>query len=83
VGLSIEASAGASGNLALGLYNAPSQSYGGPFIASTLQGAFDIGGGIVVSFDLPGLSFGGVAIPVSVGEEVIVSVGGGYTLMFP
>ncbi len=83
VGLSLGASAGASGNLALGLYTSSPKDYGGPFIASTLQGAFGIGGGIVVSFDLPDLSFGGFAIPVSVGEEVNISVGGGYTFIFP
>jgi hypothetical protein len=83
VGLSLGASVGAAGNLALGLYTSSPEDYGGPFIASTLQGAFEIGGGIVVSFDLPDLSFGGFAIPVSVGEEVNISVGGGYTFIFP
>ncbi len=83
VGLSLGASVGAAGNVALGLYTSSPENYGGPFIASTLQGAFGIGGGIVVSFDLPDLSFGGFAIPVSVGEEVNISVGGGYTFIFP
>lgn len=83
VGLSLGASVGAVGNLALGLYTSSPEDYGGPFIASTLQGAFEIGGGIVVSFNLPDLSFGGLAIPVLVGEEVNISVGGGYTFIFP
>ncbi|MGD0886852.1 MAG: hypothetical protein ABSA46_18580 [Thermodesulfovibrionales bacterium] len=83
VGLSLGASVGAAGNVALGLYTSSPENYGGPFIASTLQGAFGIGGGIVVSFDLPDLSFSGFAIPVSVGEEVNISVGGGYTFIFP
>jgi len=83
VGLSLGASVGAAGSLALGLYTSSPEDYGGPFIASTLQGVFEIGGGVVVSFDLPDLSFGGFAIPVSVGEEVNISVGGGYTFIFP
>jgi len=83
VGLSLGASVGAAGNVALGLYTPSPEDYGGPFIASTLQGAFEIGGGIVVSFDLPDLSFSGFAIPVSVGEEVNISIGGGYTFIFP
>ncbi len=83
VGLSLGASVGASGNLALGLYTSPPENYGGPFIASTLQGAFGMGAGIVVSFDLPDLSFGGFAIPLSVGEEINISFGGGYTFIFP
>jgi hypothetical protein len=83
VGLSLGASVGAAGNLALGLYPASPEDYGGAFIATTLQGAFEIGGGIVVSFDLPDLGFGGLAIPVLIGEEVNISVGGGYTFIFP
>ena len=83
VGLSLGASVGAVGNLALGLYTSVPENYGGPFIASTLQGAFEIGGGVIVSFDLPELSFGGFAIPVSVSEEVDISIGGGYTFIFP
>ena len=83
VGLSLGASVGGAGNLALGLYTSSPENYGGPFIASTLQGAFEIGGGIVVSFDLPDLGFGGLAIPVLIGEEINISVGGGYTFIFP
>ena len=83
VGLSLGASFGAAGNLALGLYTASPEDYGGAFISTTLQGAFEIGGGIVVSFDLPDLSFGGLAIPVLIGEEVNISIGGGYTFIFP
>ena len=83
VGVSLGVSVGGAGNLALGLYTSSPDDYGGPFIASTLQGAFQIGGGIVVSFDLPNLGFGGLAIPIMVGEEVNISVGGGYTFIFP
>ncbi len=81
VGLSLGASAGSAGDLALGCYTSSPQNYGGPFVAVALEGAVGIGGGIVVSFDLPDLSFGGFAIPVSVGEKVNVSVGGGYTFL--
>ncbi|HET6513892.1 MAG TPA: hypothetical protein VFG09_01940 [Thermodesulfovibrionales bacterium] len=83
VGLSFGASVGASGNLALGLYTSSPEDYRGPFIAVTLQGVIEIGGGVAVSFDLPDLRFGGFAIPVSVGEEFNISVGGGYTFMIP
>jgi hypothetical protein len=62
VGLSLGASVGATGDLALRLYTSCPEDYGGPFIASTLQGAFAIGGGIVDSFDLPDSSFGGGTI---------------------
>ncbi len=82
VGLSLGASAGAAGSLALGLYTSSPEDYGGPFIALMSQGALDIGGGIVVSFGLPDLRFGGFAIPVSAGEVVNISVGGGYTFIF-
>ncbi len=82
VGLSLGASAGASGDLALGLNTSSPEDSGGPFIAFILEGDLDIGGGIVVSFNLPDLSFGGFTIPVSAGEEVNLSVGGGYTFIF-
>ncbi len=81
VGLSLGASAGGSGDVALGLYPSSPQNYAGPFATVTLEGAVGIGGGVVVSFDVPDLSFGGFAIPVSVGDKVNVSVGGGYTFM--
>jgi hypothetical protein len=81
VGLSLGASAGGSGDVALGLYTSSSQNYAGPFVAVTVEGAVGIGGGVVVSFDVPGLGFGGFAIPVSAGDKVNVSVGGGYTFM--
>jgi hypothetical protein len=79
--LSIGASAGGAGDVALGLYTASPQKYDGPFAAVNLEGVAGIGGGIVVSFDVPDLTFGGFAIPISVGEKVNVSVGGGYTFM--
>jgi hypothetical protein len=82
VGFSLGASAGGAGDVALGLYTASPQNYGGPFAAVALEGAAGMGGGIVVSFDLSNLSFGGFAIPVSAGEKVNVSVGGGCTFMF-
>jgi hypothetical protein len=81
VGLSLGVSAGAAGDLGLGLYTSTPQNYGGPFIAVMLQGALDIGGGIVVSFGLPDLSFGGFAVTVSAGEKINISVGGGYTFV--
>jgi len=52
--------------------------FGGPCIAVMLQCALDIGGGIVVSFGFPDLSFGGFAITVAAGERVNISIGGGY-----
>ena len=67
--------------MALGLYTSSSQNYAGPFVAVTVEGTVGIGGGVVVSFDVPDLGFGGFAIPVSVGDKVNVSVGGGYTFM--
>jgi len=82
VGLSVGASGGAAGDLALGLYTSPPEGYGGPFIALTLGGTLGIGGGIVVTFGVPELSFGGFAVPVSAGEEVNLAVGGGYTFVF-
>ena len=81
VGLSLGASAGGSGDVALGLYTTTPQNCAGPFVAVTLEGAVGIGSGIVVSFGFPDLSFGGFAIPVSVGEKVCISMGGGYTFM--
>jgi hypothetical protein len=81
VGLSLGASAGGAGDVALGLYTSSPQKYDGPFAAVTLEGVAGIGGGIVVTFEVPDLNFGGFAVPVSVGEKVNVSVGGGYTFM--
>jgi hypothetical protein len=81
VGLSLGASVGGSGDVALGLYTASPQHYAGPFVAVTLEGAIGIGGGIVVSYDLPDLSFGGFAVPVAFGDKVNVSIGGGYTFL--
>ncbi|MGB5775094.1 MAG: hypothetical protein WBP89_10570 [Sedimenticolaceae bacterium] len=81
MGLSLGASAGGSGDVALGMYTSSLQNYAGPFVAVTVEGAVGIGGGVVVSFDVPDWSFGGFAIPVSVGDKVNVSVGGGYTFM--
>jgi len=81
VGLSLGASAGGSDDVALGLYTSSPQNYAGPFVSITMEGAVGIGGGIVVSFGFPDLSFGGFAIPVAVGDKVNVSVGGGYTFM--
>jgi hypothetical protein len=46
-----------------------------------LEGAIGIGGGIVVSYDVPDLSFGGFAVPVAFGDKVNVSIGGGYTFL--
>lgn len=82
VGLSLGASVGASGDLALGLNTSSPEHSGGPFIALIVEGDLDVGGGIVVSFNLPDLSFGGFTIPVSAGEEVNIAVGGGYTFIF-
>jgi len=79
VGLSLGASAGGAGDVALGLFTSSPQNYGGSFVAVTMESAVGIGGGIVVSFDFPDLMFGGFSIPVAVGEKVNVSVGGGYT----
>lgn len=82
VGLSLGAAAGASADLALGLNTSSPEDSGGPFIAFIVEGDLDVGGGIAVSFNLPDLSFGGFTIPVSAGEEINLSVGGGYTFIF-
>jgi hypothetical protein len=75
VGLSLGASAGSSGDVMLRLYTSSPQNYAGPFVTVTVESVAGVRGGIVVSFDVPDLSFGGFAVPVSVGDKVNVSVG--------
>lgn len=81
-GLSIGASLGADGDVALSLSMAAPENVGGPFVAITVEGDMAAGGGAVVSFNLPSLSFGGITVNGSAGEEVEVAVGGGYTYVF-
>jgi hypothetical protein len=81
VGLSLGASAGSSGDVILGLYTSSPQKYAGPFVTVTVESVAGLGGGIVVSFGVPDLSFGSFVVPVSVGDKVDVSVGGGYTFL--
>jgi hypothetical protein len=69
------ASAGSSGDVMLRLYTSSPQNYAGPFVTVTVESVAGVRGGIVVSFDVPDLSFGGFAVPVSVGDKVNVSVG--------
>ncbi len=81
VGLSIGASIGGSVDAAIGLIPSSPKNSGGPYIAVVVEGDLDVGGGVVVSFNLPDFSFGGITIPLSAGEEINVSVGGGYTFI--
>ena len=81
VGLSLGAAAGSSGDVMLGLYTSSPQKYAGPFVTVTVESVAWLGGGIVVSFGVPDLSFGGFAVPVSVGDKVNVAVCGGYTFL--
>lgn len=82
VGVSIGASEGASGDVAIGLNTSAPKDSGGAYLSVSVEADIGVGGGVVVSYNLPDLSFGGFMIPVSAGEEINVSVGGGYTFMF-
>jgi hypothetical protein len=57
VGLSLGASAGCAGDVALGLTASSPQKHDGPFAAVMLEGVAGIGGGIGVTFDIPDLNF--------------------------
>jgi hypothetical protein len=82
VGGSVGASAGAEVDESLVLnFSAPEDS-GGPFVDIIFSLEAEVGGTIVVSFNLPDFSLGGISIGLGEGEEVSVAVGGGYTYVF-
>lgn len=62
-------------------YSSPENS-GGPFVNVIFSVEAEVGGTIIVSFNLPDFSFGGLSIGLGEGAEASVSVGGGYSWVF-
>lgn len=82
VGVSVGAAEGIEGDVSLVFTTSAPAESGGPGLDIIISGDFGVGGTVVVSFNLPDLSFGGISIGLAAGEEVDISVGAGYTFVF-
>lgn len=82
VGLSVGAEAGAEGDVALVFNLSSPEDSGGAYVSLIFSLEVDVGGTVVVSFNLPDFSLGGISIGLGAGEEAGIAVGGGYTFIF-
>ena len=82
VGLSAGGEAGGDVDVALSLNKGAPAETGGPFFAPMIEGDEDIGAGGAISFNLPDFSFGGISVNGSVGAEIKLADGLGYTHIF-
>lgn len=82
VGVSLGAEAGAEGDIAIVFNLSSPADSGGASLNVVVSLEVDIGGTIVVSFNLPDFSLGGISIGLGAGEEAGITVGGGYTFIF-
>ena len=82
VGGSVGASVGGEVDESLVVNLSSPEDSGGGYIAVIFSLEAEVGGTVVVSFNLPDFSMGGVSIGLGEGAEVSVAVGGGYTFVF-
>ena len=82
VGVTVGAGEGIEADVSLVFSTSAPADSGGPGLDVVIAGDFGIGGTVVVSFNLPDLSFGGISIGLAAGEEFDLSVGAGYTYVF-
>jgi len=82
VGVTVGVEEGVEADISLVFNNSAPADSGGPSLNVVVSLDVAVGGTVVVSFNLPDFSFGGISIGLAAGEEVGISVGGGYTYIF-
>ena len=82
VGVSVGAEAGAEADVALVFNTSGPLDSGGPSLNVIVSLEAEVGGTVVVSFNLPDFSLGGISIGLGAGDEAGISIGGGYTYVF-
>lgn len=82
VGVTAGVEEGAEADIALVFNLSAPEDSGGPSANVVVSLEVEVGGTVVVSYNLPDFSFGGISIGLGGGEEVGVSVGAGYSYIF-
>lgn len=82
VGVSAGAEAGAEGDVAIVFNLSSPADSGGASLNVVVSLEVDVGGTVVVSYNLPDFTLGGISIGLGAGEEAGISVGAGYTFIF-